>query len=191
MHCPQCLALEDELNKAYVEIEQLKAELLKVKRTNPLTGLPNKVALNEKLSEALAQSKRGRKTYILFIDLDNFKELNDTYDHQTGDEVLKAIASAIKNTVRLTDTVFHISGDEFVIMAETNNVNAIAFKVKEAIQKTSVKAHNTELVNFGASVGSCLIEGDDLKVVLNSAEKALQADKKLREEKGLRHKRLS
>lgn len=191
MHCQQCPALEDELAEARAEIKRLKATLAKVKRSNPLTGLPNKRALNEKLIEAIAYSKRGRKTHVLFIDLDNFKEINDTYDHQVGDEVLKAIATAIKNTVRLTDKVFHISGDEFVIIAEAYNVNAIAFKVKEAIHNTAVKAHNTKLVNFGASVGSCLIEGDDLKVVLNRAEQALQSDKKLREEKGLRHKRLS
>lgn len=191
MHCQQCSVLEDELAEARAEIKKLKAALAKVKRSNPLTGFPNKRALNEKIIESMAYSKRGRKTHVLFIDLDNFKEINDTYDHQVGDEVLKAVANSLKNAVRLTDTVFHISGDEFIIMAETNNVNAIAFKVKEAIQNTTVKAHNTKLVNFGASVGSCLIEGDDLKVVLNRAEQALQADKKLREEKGLRHKRLS
>ncbi|MAI07665.1 MAG: hypothetical protein CMF61_01770 [Magnetococcales bacterium] len=190
MHCPQCLALEDELNKAYVEIEQLKAELLKVKRTNPLTGLPNKVALNEKLREALAQSKRGRKTYILFIDLDNFKELNDTYSHELGDEALKAVALTLKNTVRLTDTVFHMSGDEFAVMAETKNVSAVLYKIIDAIQNTSVQVNEKNIINLGASIGFNLIEGPDVRTVLEGADKSLQSDKHMREIQGFRHKRV-
>lgn len=191
MHCQQCPALEDELTEARAEIKRLKAALAKSQRSNPLTGLLNKRALNEKLSEALAYASRGRKTYVLFIDLDNFKDINDNYDHQVGDDVLKAIAQSLTNTVRSTDKLFHISGDEFVITAETDNVDEIAFKIKKAIAETTVKANNTELVNFGASVGFTLIEGSNIKAVLSQAEKSLQADKNKREEEGLRHKRLS
>ncbi|RUO66354.1 PAS domain S-box-containing protein/diguanylate cyclase (GGDEF) domain-containing protein [Pseudidiomarina planktonica] len=84
-----------------------------------LTGLPNRGALMEVLAGAIARAERsGNVSALFFLDLDGFKNINDTYGHQVGDEVLKTVANRIKGAVRAADAVARLSGDEFVIVAE-------------------------------------------------------------------------
>ncbi|MBN1173174.1 MAG: sensor domain-containing diguanylate cyclase [Micromonosporaceae bacterium] len=84
-----------------------------------LTGLPNRRMLTLKLYDAYARACRHQRSLaVLFIDLDGFKPINDTYGHAAGDEVLKAVASRITATLRVTDTVARIGGDEFVVVLQ-------------------------------------------------------------------------
>jgi diguanylate cyclase (GGDEF)-like protein/PAS domain S-box-containing protein len=84
---------------------------------DPLTGLPNRTLLRDRLEHALAQSERdGRATGVLFIDLDNFKQVNDIYGHATGDAVLVEFGRRLKTAVRPADTVARLGGDEFVVV---------------------------------------------------------------------------
>jgi diguanylate cyclase (GGDEF)-like protein/PAS domain S-box-containing protein len=86
---------------------------------DPLTGLPNRRLLLERLSQAQASGNRsGRNRALLFIDLDNFKTLNDTLGHHTGDMLLQEVAKRILRCVRESDTVARLGGDEFVVMLE-------------------------------------------------------------------------
>lgn len=86
---------------------------------DPLTGLPNRTLLRDRLEHALAQSERdGRATGVLFLDLDNFKEVNDVYGHATGDAVLAEFGRRLRTTVRPGDTVARLGGDEFVVVCE-------------------------------------------------------------------------
>jgi diguanylate cyclase (GGDEF)-like protein len=87
---------------------------------DPLTGLPNRTLLRDRLEHALARSEREScTTGVLFIDLDNFKQINDAYGHGTGDAVLVALAERLQTIVRAVDTVARLGGDEFVVVCES------------------------------------------------------------------------
>ena len=86
---------------------------------DPLTGLPNRRLLLDRLQQTVAASKRsGRKRALLFIDLDNFKNLNDTLGHHVGDLLLEEVARRLKACIRTVDTAARLGGDEFVVMLE-------------------------------------------------------------------------
>ena len=84
-----------------------------------LTGLPNRLLLHERLTQAIAQAKRtGRRVGVLFIDLDRFKNVNDTLGHRIGDELLKAVTAALAGALRETDLLARLGGDEFMVIVE-------------------------------------------------------------------------
>jgi diguanylate cyclase (GGDEF)-like protein/PAS domain S-box-containing protein len=86
---------------------------------DPLTGLANRTLLRDRLEQALARSERkGGASGLLFVDLDNFKQVNDEYGHATGDAVLVELGQRLQNAVRPTDTVARLGGDEFVVVCE-------------------------------------------------------------------------
>ena len=83
-----------------------------------LTGLPNRSLLNDRLDQMILSSKRRRERFAaLFLDLDGFKEINDTHGHLSGDRVLQAVAERFKRSMRASDTIARIGGDEFVVLA--------------------------------------------------------------------------
>ena len=84
---------------------------------DPLTNLPNRLLFNERFKQKMAEAKRAqKKAAILFLDLDHFKNINDTLGHATGDKLLKDAALRLKDSVRESDTVARIGGDEFIIL---------------------------------------------------------------------------
>lgn len=94
---------------------------------DPLTDLPNRQLLMERLQKALYQSARsGQHGALMFIDLDNFKILNDTLGHHVGDQLLKLVAIRLTSSVRKTDTVARLGGDEFVVMVDDLSTDAAA-----------------------------------------------------------------
>jgi len=86
---------------------------------DPLTGLSNRLLLNDRLEHAINHAQRFNKCIaVIFCDLDNFKPINDTYGHSTGDEILKSVADTMKSVLRKEDTICRFGGDEFVILVE-------------------------------------------------------------------------
>ena len=86
---------------------------------DPLTGLPNRVLMLERLEHAFSRGRRsGHTTAVFFLDLDGFKVVNDTYGHQVGDELLVAVAERLTGVLRPGDSLARLSGDEFVILCE-------------------------------------------------------------------------
>lgn len=105
---------------------------------DPLTGLANRTLLRDRLEHALARSERdGGETGVLFVDLDNFKQVNDAYGHAAGDAVLVELGRRLRTAVRPADTVARLGGDEFVVVceeAEEESVLAVSQRLQEAIR---------------------------------------------------------
>jgi len=106
---------------------------------DPLTGLPNRALFMDRLEHALSRAKRrGSNVAVLFIDLDNFKVINDSLGHKAGDQLLKAVAERLKDCVRPEDTAARLGGDEFTILVEGiaggGDVARIAVRIVEILQ---------------------------------------------------------
>jgi diguanylate cyclase (GGDEF)-like protein/PAS domain S-box-containing protein len=137
---------------------------------DPLTGLPNRRLLQDRIEQALIGSQRnGDCGAILFIDLDNFKVINDTRGHGEGDQMLIAMAERLRRCVRLGDTVARLGGDEFVVLLEgltghtraaTKQAAAIAEKCRDALQEPC-SIGGAEF-NTSASLGLVLYSGTDV-----------------------------
>ncbi|WP_267427574.1 EAL domain-containing protein [Methylobacterium sp. GC_Met_2] len=147
-------------------------------RLDPLTSLPNRLLLRERLAEALARLQRnGEACALLLIDLDRFKPVNDTLGHPIGDALLAKVADRLRSTVRPTDTVARIGGDEFIILQtgirEAADTQALARRLVDLIGRTyMVEGH---LLTIGASVGVALAPADGTSAdkLLKNADLAL------------------
>ena len=113
-----------------------------------LTGLPNRLLLHERLSQAIAQAKRsGHRVGVLFIDLDRFKNVNDTLGHRIGDELLKRVTASLSGALRETDLLARLGGDEFMVIVEDFDdpsvLGRIAQKLLDAIaQPFEIEEHD-------------------------------------------------
>ncbi len=150
---------------------------------DPLTRLPNRRLLLDRLGHALASSARS-KIYgaLLFIDLDNFKAVNDTYGHETGDGLLKEAAERIRRAVREEDTISRLGGDEFVVIIEElnpgmNQAASMAKRVAEKIAATLAKPYRMQGKEYhcSGSVGVSLFDGSETESdeVLRHADMAM------------------
>ncbi|WP_341647939.1 diguanylate cyclase domain-containing protein [Thauera humireducens] len=150
---------------------------------DPLTGLPNRVLLQDRLERALASAQRnGSSLAMLFIDLDGFKPVNDRYGHDTGDALLQAVAKRLRGTLRHSDTAARIGGDEFVVLlpvlAETQDAGLIAAKLRTAIASPfEIDGHR---ITISASIGLALYprDGDTASELMRTADGAMYADKR-------------
>jgi diguanylate cyclase (GGDEF)-like protein len=130
-------------------------------RHDPLTRLPNRAALIERLSVAIACARREKSSLaVLFIDLDGFKAINDKFGHDAGDAVLRAVATRLTEHVRPQDIVARFGGDEFVViceeLADRPAADAIAARLASALAEPVIAG--TQRVDVGASIG--LVVGD-------------------------------
>ncbi len=129
---------------------------------DPLTGLANRLLLRDRLEHALARSEReGDATGVLFVDLDNFKYVNDVYGHATGDAVLVELGERLQTAMRPADTVARLGGDEFVAVCEKvdeESVLTLARRLQEAI-RPPVKVDGIEH-GVSASIGIALGHAD-------------------------------
>ncbi|MCC8988170.1 MAG: EAL domain-containing protein [Candidatus Contendobacter sp.] len=131
---------------------------------DPLTGLPNRNLLHERIDQALKQANRhNRRVGLMFLDLDRFKQVNDTLGHTCGDALLHQTAERLKNCVRETDTVARYSGDEFVLvlmdMTHDRDAHALAEKI---IGRIAEPFHlNGNVIYIGVSIGIVLYPDHD------------------------------
>jgi len=127
---------------------------------DPLTGLPNRALLLDRLTGALARAERtGDQVAVLFIDLDDFKEVNDQQGHRLGDRVLHELAGRLAMTVRVEDSVARYGGDEFVVILERLNGVSEALDLAARVQDTLSEPLSTDDpagVTVGASIGIAL-----------------------------------
>ena len=163
------------------EIKRNEAELLRLARFDALTGLPNRRQFDERLSEAMARTRRAHQPIaLLFLDIDHFKTINDSLGHAAGDVVLKEFARRLVDTVRVTDAVARLAGDEFVIILDAAAVQAehMARKIVLAVRGDFFIDGQTRMVT--TSIGVALFEGD----AMTPSELIARADAALYSAKG-------
>ncbi|MFZ4062328.1 MAG: diguanylate cyclase domain-containing protein, partial [Polynucleobacter sp.] len=160
---------------------RLKSSLSQVSHMahhDSLTGLPNRALFLDRLEQAILRSTRDQTRFaLLFIDLDRFKDINDQHGHSVGDEVLKACCNRMLGSIRGSDSVGRIGGDEFVILldhvGDTEGILEIAKKIQEAIA-LPVNHHGIKL-NKSVSIGIAVFPDDakDDGNLLNRADLAM------------------
>lgn len=115
--------------------KQLEKEVAQLAFFDTLTQLPNRRLFNDRLSQSLTRAKRAQASLaLMFIDLDKFKPINDTYGHETGDWVLQTVARRIESTLRSSDTAARVGGDEFLVFLSDLQTSADALAVAEKIR---------------------------------------------------------
>jgi len=147
-----------------------------------LTGLPNRRLLQDRVQQACAAAARSRRQIVLmYLDLDNFKPVNDNYGHHAGDAVLREVAQRLQACVRRSDTVARVSGDEFVLvldaLAETTEAETVADKVLATFARPIVVGEHAFVL--GCSIGLVAMEaGCDVDQALVRADSAMYQAKR-------------
>jgi diguanylate cyclase (GGDEF)-like protein/PAS domain S-box-containing protein len=161
----------------------LNDELLRLARYDQLTGLANRRLLEDRMETVLARCRRKQcRAAVLFIDLDGFKQVNDTLGHAAGDLLLQHVGQQLRRSVREVDTVARLGGDEFVILleevAQEQQAMVVAETVRRALQQP---AHlNGQLVQTRASIGLAFYPDHGLEAghILRHADQAMYLEKK-------------
>jgi diguanylate cyclase (GGDEF)-like protein len=154
---------------------QTEEQLRIVATHDPLTALPNRTLLHERLSHALAKAQRhGRRLAVLLVDLDRFKQINDTLGHEAGDALLQIVARRLYDCLRDTDTMARQGGDEFVVlMDELTDREPIINVTRRVLEAMAAPfAIEGQEIHINASIGISVYP-DDGRTVLRNAEIAL------------------
>ena len=166
--------LTDELSRQKEEMEYLALH-------DTLSGLPNRNLLNDRLEKRIAVSQRDRGCFALaMIDLDGFKDINDTLGHDAGDAMLQEIARRLSACVRSVDTVARVGGDEFVLLLDdldtAGSLDICQRAAAEIARPVSVRDSE---VRVGASIGIAMFprHGDDVEMLTRHADQAMYAVK--------------
>jgi len=163
--------------------KQAEEDLKHIANYDQLTGLPNRLLLSDRVLQAIREAKRI-KSYIalMFLDLDEFKPVNDKFGHDIGDLVLKEVANRIQEYMRESDTVSRIGGDEFVILLQ--NIHAvedamrIAENIRHALQQPIIVIENK--IQISSSIGIAIYpeDGDNIDILTRKADLAMYHAKK-------------
>ncbi len=166
------------IGRDVTERKRFETQIMYMANRDPLTNLLNRRRFNEELEGWIAQARRfGTKMVLLFLDLDNFKYVNDSYGHQIGDKLLVTIANICRARVRTTDVLARLGGDEFAIIlthADVSVAESVANQIREAVQ------HHTDAVEkypegVTVSIGIAVFpeHGDKAETLLTCADLAM------------------
>ncbi len=165
------------------ERKQKEESMRKLAYHDPLTGLPNRLLFKDRLSIALAQSNRNRqKLAVMLLDLDHFKDVNDTLGHNVGDQLLKAVGKRLIGLLRKNDTVARMGGDEFLLLLpeikKLEDASTIAKRVMGTVRKPY--AINGYKLRITASIGVAVYphDGQDDDSLMTHADNAMYWAKK-------------
>jgi diguanylate cyclase (GGDEF)-like protein len=176
-------AVERELREAEVRKKHRQAEELVryLAFNDTLTGLPNRTSLHERLEKAIAEGQQsGRSAALLLLDLDHFKEINDTLGHDRGDLLLQQVGVRLQGLLRPSDVVARLGGDEFAVLlplSESRYASLVATKIQEGLEPPFVIEGLSVAVE--ASIGISLFpeHGDNPEGLLQRADVAMYAAK--------------
>lgn len=146
-----------------------------------LTGLPNRRSFREKLKQQITKTKKDKSFAIMFLDLDRFKNVNDTLGHHVGDQLLIAVGERLRDCVQGEDTVARLSGDEFIILVDTADTEKLTFIASQIVGDISQPyVFNNQETFVAPSIGIAVYprDGLDYNTLIRSADTAMYLAKK-------------
>lgn len=174
------LTLQDEI----VERKSAEEHARTLAHYDPLTGLPNRLLMRERLGRAILHAQRTHnRLAVLFIDLDHFKNINDSLGHTVGDDFLKTVGACLLESIRENDTVSRTGGDEFVIILpdihDPQDTLHVTHNIMQALNKPVIL--NRETFHISASIGISIYpeDGVDVETLIKHADTAMYAAKDL------------
>jgi diguanylate cyclase (GGDEF)-like protein len=170
--------LEQRVQERTAELEKVKERIQHIATHDALTELPNRRLFEEQFSQAVKLAKRNQDEFsLMMIDLDDFKEINDTYGHVTGDKVLKQFGKRMENILRDSDLVARWGGDEFIILLFNTSKEADMISVVEKVFstiETPISADKIKLIlKMSAGIARYPQDGETEDKLLRHADYAL------------------
>ncbi|TSA14697.1 MAG: diguanylate cyclase [Betaproteobacteria bacterium] len=175
-----CFAVTTDITEHKLTEERIQS----VAHHDSLTGLPNRLLFNDRLGQAISLAKRDSRQFaLLYLDLDKFKPVNDNLGHAAGDELLKNVATRIRQQVRESDTVARVGGDEFTVIlrdiGRSDEAETVARKIISAIGAPFRLGAQERSVDIGTSIGIALYpaHGLDADTLVKAADAAMYSAK--------------
>lgn len=167
-----------EANKLAEQVETTKSALHHLAHHDVLTGLPNRMLLQDRLSQAIELARRqGTQLAVLFMDLDRFKHINDSLGHAVGDRLLKSVAQRLADSVRHSDTISRQGGDEFVVLLSTikraEDAALSAQKILAALAVPHLIDQHELHVSVSVGISIYPDDGQDAEILLEGADSAM------------------
>jgi len=179
--------LSEQLAQSHKEIETLRAEVMRVRQKameDGLTGLANRRNFDEGMSELLAACNAGGpRPSLLFLDIDHFKKVNDSYGHLFGDKVIQVVAEILKRNIKGQDLAARYGGEEFAVllpMTPLEGARALAESIRVAIAACQIRRSTSETAIGGITVSlgvATYISGETAHGFIERADKALYVSK--------------
>ncbi|MBM9537911.1 putative bifunctional diguanylate cyclase/phosphodiesterase [Desulfobulbus alkaliphilus] len=162
--------------------QAMASKMAHLAQHDSLTNLPNRVLLNDRVEQAISLAKRhGTHLAVLFLDLDNFKHINDSLGHSTGDKLLQSVANRLRACVRASDTVSRQGGDEFVVLVTedrlTENAVQIADKILAALAAPHIIGEHELHVTTSIGISVYPVDGQDAEALFKNADTAMYSAK--------------
>jgi diguanylate cyclase (GGDEF)-like protein len=163
------------------ERRRSEMQIAHMARHDALTDLPNRVLLRERLAEALIHVERGQRLAVLCLDLDHFKNVNDSLGHPVGDELLRAVAVRLRGCVRETDTISRVGGDEFAIIQtdinDATDAERLALRISEVIAEPYDLGGHMVVVATSIGIAVAPVDGIEANELLKNGDMALYGAK--------------
>lgn len=170
--------MQSAIRQQLQDLQENREELEHMARHDVLTGLPNRRAFQQRLEQALSRSQRnGERFALLFIDVDNFKSINDRWGHEGGDALLKIVALRLVATTRKVDAIARMGGDEFVVLldnpAQRDDVANIAEKLLESVRSPILYRGNELQIGFSIGISLYPENGRTSTELIARADRAM------------------
>lgn len=171
----------DALAETVRQLQTAEQSILHIADHDSLTGLPGRALFDDRLEQALRHATRYDETVaVMFLDLDGFKSVNDTHGHAAGDRLLQAVGNALRDTVRRSDTVARIGGDEFALVCpdihDPDNASIVAEKLLNAVRGSRIAESTPVTASIGISVYP--YDGANAETLLADADTAMYRAKR-------------
>lgn len=175
-------SLINELKKGYLEVKESEELAKRLAETDPLTKILNRHGIVTTIDRLFAEKEKRGKYALMFMDLDGFKQVNDTYGHVVGDNLLIEVASILKRKMRKDDFVARIGGDEFVVLLNniesTGALDIVGQKVVEEIAKPIKLENTTVQLTVSVGIAQCSDQIENTNDFIKKADEAMYCAKR-------------